>query len=92
MQHYDLFKTEDKFAIAFKNEISLALMEDVLIAIGACIMNGDKDKTLKSLKELGRTIKGVLVKHKNEDTGKAGKAKELGLPLVLVSEFQEKYF
>ncbi len=64
---YEFFRQDSKFGIAFKNEIALTLMEDALMGICTCMKNKDKDDELKSWKKLASVIKGVLVKHKNDD-------------------------
>jgi hypothetical protein len=64
---YDMLSQESRLGIAFQNEITLALTEDIIIAIGACMMNEDKDKRLKSWKRLGDVIKRILIKHRKDD-------------------------
>ncbi len=64
---YDMLNQENRLGIAFQNEITLALTEDIIIAIGACMMNDDKDKRLKSWKKLGDVVKRVLIKHRKDD-------------------------
>ncbi len=50
---YDMLSQENRLGIAFQNEIVLALTEDIIVAIGSCMMNDDKDKRLKSWKRIG---------------------------------------
>ncbi len=64
---YDMLSQENRFGVAFQNEIALALAEDFIVAIGTCMMNDDKDKTLKAWKKLGKVIKDVLIKHRKDD-------------------------
>jgi NAD-dependent DNA ligase len=64
------------------------------------VMTGFRDAELiNELKEIGAKIGSsvssktfvVLVKDKDEDTGKAFEAKKLGLPLMTPEEFRTKY-
>jgi NAD-dependent DNA ligase len=64
------------------------------------VMTGFRDKELQdSLKEIGAKLGAsvskntfvVLVKDKDEDTGKASDAKKLGVPLMTPEEFKKKY-
>ena len=64
------------------------------------IMTGFRDKDLtKDIENAGGKIGSavskntfaVLVKDKDEDTGKAGQAKKLKIPLMLPEEFRKKY-
>ena len=64
---YDMLSHENRFGVVFQNEIALALAEDFIVAIGTCMMNSDKDKTLKSWKRLGEVIKRVLIKHRKDE-------------------------
>lgn len=64
---YNLLSEKERFGIAFTNEIFLSLMEDVMVAINAAILDGDKGSTLKPYKKLGINIKKVLEKSKAED-------------------------
>ncbi len=64
---YDMLNQENRLGIAFQNEITLALTEDIIIAIGTCMMNDDKDKRLKAWKRLGDVVKKVLIKHRKDD-------------------------
>lgn len=66
---YDMLNQENRLGVAFQNEITLALTEDIIIAIGTCMMNDDKDKRLKSWKMLGAVVKKVLIKHRKDDNG-----------------------
>lgn len=66
---YDMLSQDNRFGVAFQNEITLALAEDFIVAIGTCMMNDDKDKTLKAWKKLGEVIKKVLIKHRGDDNG-----------------------
>ena len=64
---YDMLSKDKNFGIAFQNEINLAIMEDILIAISAAMMNQDKDGTLKQWKKLGEAVKKVMVAHKADE-------------------------
>lgn len=64
---YDMLNQENRLGIAFQNEITLALTEDVIIAIGSCMMNDDKDKNLKSWKKLGDVIRKVLIRYRKDE-------------------------
>lgn len=64
------------------------------------VLTGFRDEKLQhQLKELGAKIGAsvssktfvVLVKNKDEDTGKASDARKLGIPLMTVDEFINKY-
>jgi len=64
------------------------------------IMTGFRDKELiRSIEEkggkLGSSVKNatlaVLVKDKDEDTGKADQAKKKGVPIMTVEEFKNKF-
>ena len=64
------------------------------------VMTGFRDAViLDALKVVGAKLGSsvskntfvVLVKHLDEDTGKAGEAKKLGVPLMTPEEFKEKY-
>ena len=65
------------------------------------IMTGFRDKNLEdkiknSGAKLGTSVSKnthlVIVKHLEEDTGKASDAKKLGIPLITVEDFDNKYF
>ena len=65
------------------------------------IMTGFRDKNLEDkIKNSGAKIGAsvskntyfVIVKHLEEDTGKACDAKKLGVPLITVEDFNNKYF
>jgi len=65
------------------------------------IMTGFRDKNLEDkIKYVGAKIGTsvskntylVIVKHLEEDTGKATDAKKLGVPLITIDEFNNKYF
>lgn len=65
------------------------------------IMTGFRDKNLEdkiknSGAKLGTSVSKnthlVIVKHLEEDTGKASDAKKLGVPLITVEDFVNKYF
>lgn len=64
---YEMLNQESRLGVAFQNEITLALAEDVIVAIGTCMMNDDKDKRLKSWRRLGDVIKRVLMKHRKDE-------------------------
>ena len=64
------------------------------------VMTGFRDTALQeALKNIGAKIGAsvssktfvVLVKNKDEDTGKANEARKLGIPLMTPQEFTEKY-
>ena len=64
------------------------------------VMTGFRDTALQeALKNIGAKISAsvssktfvVLVKNKDEDTGKANEARKLGIPLMTPQEFTEKY-
>jgi DNA ligase (NAD+) len=65
------------------------------------IFTGFRDKLLeaqikavggKMVSSISKTTDYVIVKNLNEDTGKAGKAKELGIPMMLIDKFQDEFF
>ena len=65
------------------------------------IMTGYRDKNLEDkIKYVGAKIGTsvskntylVIVKHLEEDTGKATDAKKIGVPLITIDEFNNKYF
>ena len=65
------------------------------------IITGFRDKNLENkIKSAGAKIGSsvsknthlVIVKHLEEDTGKASDAKKLGIPLITVEDFNNKYF
>ena len=66
---YDMLSQESRLGVAFQNEIALSLAEDVIVAIGTCMMNNDKDERLAAWKKLGKVIKGILIKHRKDDNG-----------------------
>ena len=64
------------------------------------ILSGFRDASLQNeLKEIGAKIGSsvskstfvVLVKDKEEDTGKVADAKKLGIPIMTPDEFKDKY-
>jgi len=65
------------------------------------IMTGFRDKNLEDkIKSAGAKLGSsvsknttlVIVKHLEEDTGKASDAKKIGVPLITVEDFNNKYF
>jgi len=65
------------------------------------IMTGFRDKNLEDKiksagAKLGTSVSKntylVIVKHLEEDTGKASDAKKIGVPLITIEEFNKKYF
>ena len=64
---FDLFNKPDRFGIAFDNETYLTLMEDVMIAMGSCMLSNDKQSRLASYKKLAGVIKKVLEKADKSD-------------------------
>ena len=65
------------------------------------IITGFRDKNLEDkIKNSGAKIGSsvskntdlVIVKHLEEDTGKASDAKKIGVPLITVEDFNNKYF
>ena len=64
------------------------------------VMTGFRDAEIQdALKNVGAKLGSsvssktfvVLVKDKDEDTGKAGEARKLGVPLMTPEEFRKKY-
>lgn len=64
---YDMLSRDNRFGIACQNEITLALVEDVMMHIAECLMSKDKDNELKAWKKVGEVIKKVIMKYRNDD-------------------------
>ncbi len=73
---YNMLNQENRLGVAFQNEIALALAEDIIVAIGTCMMNSGKEvhisspyrnENLKLWKRLGEAIKRVLIKHRKDE-------------------------
>ena len=65
------------------------------------ILTGIRDKVLQTkIEEVGGILSSnvskntfvVIVKSLDDDTGKAEKAREIGIPLILINKFKQKYF
>jgi DNA ligase (NAD+) len=65
------------------------------------ILTGVRDKELQSkIEEVGGKLSSsvskntfiVIVKSLDDDTGKADKAREIGIPLITIQNFKKKYF
>ena len=89
------------------NQSSLTSNKNVELKFGgplynkSIIMTGFRDKNLEDKiksagAKLGTSVSKntylVIVKHLEEDTGKASDAKKIGVPLITVEDFNNKYF
>jgi NAD-dependent DNA ligase/DNA polymerase/3'-5' exonuclease PolX len=82
-------------------ELNVELKADSPLYNKTIIMTGFRDKNLEDkIKNAGAKLGSsvskntfvVIVKHVEEDTSKASDAKKLGVPLITVEDFNNKYF
>jgi NAD-dependent DNA ligase len=82
-------------------ELNVELKADSPLYNKTIIMTGFRDKNLEDkIKNAGAKLGSsvskntfvVIVKHLEEDTSKASDAKKLGVPLITVEDFNNKYF
>ena len=92
---------EYKLSIQPKNEDKKLASTEGPLFNKTIIITGFRDKNLEDkIKSAGAKIGssvskntfGVIVKHLEEDTSKASDAKKLGVPIITVNDFNNKYF